>query len=163
MLFGKVKSLKKMFNIFNIQPGEDDQHLACEYSFVNIHDVIFDYKNDIFYNSAYKHSYRKCINNDNVKEYITDMREINNYKILTSFNTKLPLHNNIEPLSKDNNLVFNFKSIDDTNNESSRPSFIQTPGKDWDCYNRILNKLEYYDTNKDRMYKYINLDSVGKL
>ena len=162
MLIGKVKSLKKMFKVFNIQPGEDDQHLASDYSVANLNDVIFDYKSDLFYNSAYKHSFRKCINNNNIKEYVTDMRNITNYNILTSFNTDKPLYNNIVPLIKNGNIQFNFNSIDSNNNITSKPAFIQAPGKDWDCYNRILDQLEYYNKYKDRFYKYKDLENVTK-
>jgi hypothetical protein len=95
--FGKAKDIIKLFELMNIQPGDDDQGLAYKV-FYEYPDIIeLDYKNNLFSN---------CVDLEKTDEI---------YK-----------WNNNEWISLKTGSV---------------PSFIQTPGKNWECYNKLLEKL----------------------
>jgi hypothetical protein len=60
------------------------------------------------------------------------------------------------------NNYFNFKVKDVNNNYIiSTPAFIQSPGKDWNCYNRLVKDLPY--SNKDdKTYLYVDTNNTAK-
>ena len=69
------------------------------------------------------------------------------------------------------NIDTNIYIFDDTKEQfkfshkgvESVPSFIQTPGKDWNCYNALIDKLKYCNTPKKCYYYEAVLGSSGEV
>ena len=153
MLCGKSDKLLKMFNIFDIQPYEDDQHLASEYLYRNKDKVIIDYTSIIFSNTAQMHYTRTCTNDSQYNKEWIDTNLSNNTGY---YKGAMDIYNTVNEIPSvyvlNDDKIFNFKhgSINTT------PTFIQSPGKDWNCYNNIVQKLSY------GLFYYRTTDSVDK-
>lgn len=161
MMVGINKNILKMLKLFNLRAGEDDQHLASEFFYMRPEMIILDYTQILLSNTGYKHSFRKCtaktMNNShyniNFNDHLNDHDEYIDMNVYTR--EDIPEQGimygfDIEHLKY-------FFTYDDIINY---PCFIQSPGKDWNCYNELLYKLPYCD-NKMCSY-YYNLEQTQK-
>ena len=161
MIVGINKNVIKMFNTFDLRPGEDDQHMASEFFFMRPEIIILDYTQILLSNTGYKHSFRKCtsktMNNTNYNFLFND--HLNDHKeyVETNVYTREEFPEQGIMYGFDIELLKYFFTYD---NIISFPCFIQSPGKDWNCYNELLYRLPYCD---DKMCSfYYNLEETQK-
>lgn len=161
MMAGLSANILKMLKLFDMQPGEDDQHLASEFFYSRPEMIILDYTQLLLSNTGYKHSFRKCTSNT-----------MNNTYYNVNFNDHLNDHNEYIDMDvytrediPEQGIMYGFDveklkyffTFDDI---ISFPCFIQSPGKDWNCYNELLFRLPYCD---DKMCSYYyNLEQTQK-
>ena len=161
MLVGSCVNVLKMLKTFDLRHGEDDQHLASEFYFMRPEMVIMDYTQILLSNTGYKHSFRKCtsktMNNTHYNFNFND--HLNNHAeyVNTGVYTREDINEQGIMYGFDIQHVKYFFTYD---NIISYPCFIQSPGKDWNCYNELLYKLPYCD---DKMCSYYyNLDQTQR-
>ena len=161
MMVGKNKYVLKMLKLFDLRSGEDDQHLATEFFYMRPEMVILDYTQILLSNTGYKHSFRKCTS-----------KTMNNTNYNTNFNDHLNDHDEYIDMNvytrddiPEQGIMYGFDiehlkyffTYDDIINY---PCFIQSPGKDWNCYNELLYRFPYCD---DKMCSYYyNLEHTQK-
>jgi hypothetical protein len=144
MCLGKVESILEMFKFFNIQKYEDDQHLASEYFYIFPERIILDYEQKIFTNTGYKHNIRKCTGKTekNIHFKLDFNEDIESNEINNKTN-QTTIRDDIEKGQMyyfDDELK---KYIYVYNDLKTSPTFFQSPGRDWNCYNDIIYKLPY--------------------
>jgi hypothetical protein len=161
MMVGTNENILKMLKLFDLRTGEDDQHLASEFFYMRPEMVILDYTQILLSNTGYKHSFRKCTSktmnnqyyNINFNDHLNDHDEYIDMNVYTR--EDIPEQGimygfDIEYLK----YFFTYDSI------INYPCFIQSPGKDWNCYNELLYRLPYCD---DKMCSYYyNLEQTQK-
>jgi hypothetical protein len=161
LMVGLNSSILKFLKTIDLRAGEDDQHLASDFFFTKPEYVILDYTQILLSNTGYKHSFRKCtaktMNNThynvNFNDHLNDHDEYIDFNVYTR--EDIPEQGimygfDIQSLK----YFFTYKNI------ISYPSFIQSPGKDWNCYNELLYKLPYCD---EKMCSYYyNLEKTQK-
>ena len=161
LMVGLNSSILKFLKTTNLRAGEDDQHLASDFFYTRPECVILDYTQILLSNTGYKHSFRKCTS-----------KTMNNVHYNVNFNDHLNDHNEYIDYNAytredipEQGIMYGFdiqtlKYFFTYNNLISYPSFIQSPGKDWNCYNELLYKLPYCD---EKMCSYYyNLDKTQK-
>jgi len=161
MMVGININVLKMLKLFNMKPGEDDQHLASEFFYMRPEMVILDYTQILLSNTGYKHSFRKCTS-----------QTMNNNYYNVNFNDHLNKHDEYINMNvyttediPEQGIMYGFdiqflKYFFTYDNIISYPCFIQSPGKDWNCYNELLYKFPYCD---DKMCSYYyNLEQTEK-
>jgi len=161
MMVGINKNILKMFKLFDLKSGEDDQHLASEFFFMRPEMVILDYTQILLSNTGYKHSFRKCTS-----------KTMNNTHYNINFNDHLNDHDEYIDMNvytrediPEQGIMYGFdiqylKYFFTYDNILNYPCFIQSPGKDWNCYNELLYRLPYCD---DKMCSYYyNLEQTHK-
>ena len=161
MMVGLCGSVLKMLKLFDMRPGEDDQHLASEFFYSRPEMVILDYTQILLSNTAYKHSFRKCT-----------AKTMNNTHYNINFNDHLNDHDEYVDMDvytrediPEQGIMYGFdiehlKYFFTYENIINFPCFIQSPGKDWNCYNELLYRLPYCD---DKMCSYYyNLEHTQK-
>ncbi len=146
MMAGKNGSILKMLKAFDLRAGEDDQHLATEFMYMRPEMVILDYTQILLSNTGYKHSFRKCT-----------AKTMNNNHYNINFNDHLNEHDEYMDFDvytrediPEQGIMYGFdiqylKYFFTYDNIISYPCFIQSPGKDWNCYNELLFRLPYCD------------------
>jgi hypothetical protein len=157
LMCGKSDKILEMFIFFNMQPNDDDQHLASEYLLTFSNKIILDYKNILFSNTGYKHSLMSCTCdtlNSPFYNKLYNNHHVNKYKLLTYLNINNNITNDIYTFNE-TMFEFKYKTI------ISTPSFIQSPGKDWNSYNSLIGKYKY--SNKENCYYYNSEDTVTLL
>jgi hypothetical protein len=161
MMVGTNENVLKMLKLFDLKAGEDDQHLASEFFFMRPEMVILDYTQILLSNTGYKHSFRRCtaktMNNNyyniNFNDHLNDHDEYIDMNVYTR--EDIPEQGimygfDIQYLK----YFFTYDSI------INYPCFIQSPGKDWNCYNELLYRFPYCD---DKMCSYYyNLEQTQK-
>lgn len=158
---GKVKNILKMLKMFNIQPKENEQHLASEYFFTFENEVILDYEQTLFSNTAYKNVGGSCLTNTNATKYYNGGLDTKSkYNIITKPNIdRFKKNAKYEYDNVTKSLQF---SYDNSRTKIiTHPSFIHTPDNDLNCYNSIIDEIEfcksnacyYYDTLSNKMVK----------
>lgn len=161
MLVGTCASVLKMFKTFDLRLGEDDQHLASEFFYSRPEMVILDYTQVLLSNTGYKHSFRKCTSktmnnvhyNINFNDHLNDHDEYIDMNVYTR--EDIPEQGIMYGFD-----IQNLKYFFTYDNIISYPNFIQSPGKDWNCYNELLYKLPYCD---DKMCSYYyNLEQTQR-
>jgi hypothetical protein len=161
MMVGINFNVLKMLKLFDLKVGEDDQHLASEFFYMRPEMVILDYTQILLSNTGYKHSFRKCT-----------AKTMNNVHYNINFNDHLNDHDEYIDMNvytrediPEQGIMYGFDiqhlkyffTYDDILNY---PCFIQSPGKDWNCYNELLYRLPYCD---DKMCSYYyNLEQTQK-
>lgn len=161
MMVGSNQSILKMLKLFDMRPGEDDQHLASEFFYSRPEMVILDYTQILLSNTGYKHSFRKCTS-----------KTMNNTHYNVNFNDHLNDHDEYIDMNvytrediPEQGIMYGFdieylKYFFTYDNIITFPCFIQSPGKDWNCYNELLYRLPYCD---DKMCSYYyNLEQTQK-
>lgn len=161
LMVGINDSIRKFLKTIDLRAGEDDQHLASEFFFARPEMVILDYTQILLSNTGYKHSFRRCTSNTmnnthynvNFNDHLNDHDEYIDFNVYTR--EDIP----------EQGIMYGFdmqtlKYFFTYDNIISYPSFIQSPGKDWNCYNELLYKLPYCD---DKMCSYYyNLEKTQK-
>lgn len=161
MMVGINSSILKFLKTIDLRAGEDDQHLASDFFFSRPEMVILDYTQILLSNTGYKHSFRRCTSktmnnthyNVNFNDHLNDHDEYVDYNVYTR--EDIP----------EQGIMYGFdiqtlKYFFTYDNIISYPSFIQSPGKDWNCYNELLYKLPYCD---EKMCSYYyNLEKTQK-
>ena len=161
LMVGICKNILKFLQTIDLRVGEDDQHLASEFFYSRPEMVILDYTQILLSNTGYKHSFRKCTSktmnnvnyNVNFNDHLNDHDEYVDFNVYTR--EDIPEQGimygfDIQSLK----YFFTYGDI------ISYPSFIQSPGKDWNCYNELLYKLPYCD---EKMCSYYyNLEKTQK-
>lgn len=161
LMVGICSSILKFLKTIDLRVGEDDQHLASEFFFSRPEMVILDYTQILLSNTGYKHSFRRCTSktmnnvhyNVNFNDHLNDHDEYIDFNVYTR--EDIP----------ERGIMYGFdiqslKYFFTYNNIISYPSFIQSPGKDWNCYNELLYRLPYCD---EKMCSYYyNLDKTQK-
>jgi len=161
MMVGLNRNILKMLQLFDMKPGEDDQHLATEFYYMRPELVILDYTQILLSNTGYKHSFRKCTS-----------KTMNNTKYNINFNDHLNDHDEYVDMNvytrediPEQGIMYGFdienlKYFFTYDDLISFPCFIQSPGKDWNCYNELLYRLPYCD---EKMCSYYyNLEQTHK-
>lgn len=161
MMVGVNKNILKMLKLFDLRAGEDDQHLASEFFYMRPEMVILDYTQILLSNTGYKHSFRKCTS-----------KTMNNTHYNVNFNDHLNDHDEYIDMNvytrediPEQGTMYGFdiqylKYFFTYDNILNYPCFIQSPGKDWNCYNELLYRLPYCD---DKMCSYYyNLEQTHK-
>lgn len=161
LMVGLNSSILKFLKTVDLRAGEDDQHLASDFFYARPEYVILDYTQILLSNTGYKHSFRKCTS-----------KTMNNTHYNVNFNDHLNEHDeyiNFNAWTREDipeqGIIYGFdiqslKYFFTYDNLVSYPSFIQSPGKDWNCYNELLYKLPYCD---EKMCSYYyNLDKTQK-
>ena len=146
MLVGTCSSILRMFKTFDLKSGEDDQHLASEFFYARPEMVILDYTQLLLSNTGYKHSFRKCTSktmnnphyNINFNDHLNDHDEYVDMNVYTR--EDIPEQGIMYGFD-----IQNLKYFFTYDNIVTYPNFIQSPGKDWNCYNELLYKLPYCD------------------
>lgn len=161
MLVGSCFNVLKMLKTLDLRLGEDDQHLASEFYFMRPEMVIMDYTQILLSNTGYKHSFRKCtsktMNNTHYNLNFNDHLNDHDEYVNTGTYTREDIDEQGIMYGFDIQHVKYFFTYDDI---ISYPCFIQSPGKDWNCYNELLYKLPYCD---DKMCSYYyNLDQTQR-
>lgn len=161
MMVGLNSSILKFLKTIDLREGEDDQHLASDFFATRPEMVILDYTQILLSNTGYKHSFRRCTSktmnnahyNVNFNDHLNDHDEYIDFNVYTR--EDIPEQGVMYGFN-DKTLKY-FFTLD---NIVSYPSFIQSPGKDWNCYNELLYKLPYCD---DKMCSYYyNLEKTQK-
>jgi hypothetical protein len=150
---GKVNKLDSMFSLFNMQSGEDDQHLSSEFAIQNQSGVIIDYLSEVFSNTAWMHYTRSCtVDTEKDPHFKNDFEEhhlknsTNYYRgNMTQFN-KVNRIDTYKYNSSQKNYDFVIKNASGSD-VTTTPAFIQSPGKDWNCYNKLVKDLPYSSKN----------------
>jgi hypothetical protein len=161
LMVGICSSILKFLKTVDLRSGEDDQHLASEFFFERPEMVILDYTQILLSNTGYKHSFRRCTSktmnnthyNVNFNDHLNDTDEYIDFNAYTREDIPeqgLMYGFDIETLK----YFFTYENI------ISHPSFIQSPGKDWNCYNELLYKLPYCDEKLCSYY--YNLEKTQK-
>ena len=154
-------NILKFLKTIDLRIGEDDQHLSSEFFYARPEMVILDYTQILLSNTGYKHSFRRCTSktmnnthyNVNFNDHLNDHDEYIDFNVYTR--EDIP----------EQGIMYGFdiqslKYFFTYDNIISYPSFIQSPGKDWNCYNELLYKLPYCD---DKMCSYYyNLEKTQK-
>jgi hypothetical protein len=161
LMVGICSSVLKFLQTIDLRVGEDDQHLASEFFYSRPEMVILDYTQILLSNTGYKHSFRKCTS-----------KTMNNTHYNVNFNDHLNEHDEYVDFNvytrediPEQGIMYGFdiqslKYFFTYENIISYPSFIQSPGKDWNCYNELLYKLPYCD---EKMCSYYyNLEKTQK-
>ena len=161
MMVGTNANILKMLKLFDLRAGEDDQHLASEFFYMRPEMVILDYTQILLSNTGYKHSFRKCT-----------AKTMNNTNYNVNFNDHLNDHDEYVDMNvytrediPEQGIMYGFdiqylKYFFTFENIINYPCFIQSPGKDWNCYNELLYRLPYCD---DKMCSYYyNLEQTQK-
>lgn len=161
LMVGLNSSVLKFLRTVDLRAGEDDQHLASDFFFARPEFVILDYTQILLSNTGYKHSFRRCT-----------AKTMNNVHYNVNFNDHLNDHDEYIDFNvytrediPEQGIMYGFdiqklKYFFTYNNLLSYPSFIQSPGKDWNCYNELLYKLPYCD---EKMCSYYyNLEKTQK-
>lgn len=161
LMVGLNSSVLKFLKTVDLRAGEDDQHLASDFFFARPDFVILDYTQILLSNTGYKHSFRRCT-----------AKTMNNVHYNVNFNDHLNDHDEYIDFNvytrediPEQGIMYGFdiqklKYFFTYNNLLSYPSFIQSPGKDWNCYNELLYKLPYCD---EKMCSYYyNLEKTQK-
>jgi len=161
LMVGLNSSILKFLKTIDLRAGEDDQHLASDFFFVRPEFVILDYTQILLSNTGYKHSFRRCTSKtmNNVHYNVNFNDHLNDHDEYINFNTYTR-----EDIPEQGIMYgFDIQSLKyffTYNNLISYPSFIQSPGKDWNCYNELLYKLPYCD---EKMCSYYyNLEKTQK-
>lgn len=161
LMVGLNSSILKFLKTIDLRAGEDDQHLASDFFYARPEYVILDYTQILLSNTGYKHSFRKCTS-----------KTMNNAHYNVNFNDHLNEHDeyiNFNAWTREDipeqGVMYGFdiqslKYFFTYDNLLSYPSFIQSPGKDWNCYNELLYKLPYCDEKMCSFY--YNLDKTQK-
>jgi hypothetical protein len=161
MMAGKNGSILKMLKAFDLRAGEDDQHLATEFLYMRPEMVILDYTQILLSNTGYKHSFRKCT-----------AKTMNNVHYNVNFNDHLNDHDEYMDFDvytrediPEQGIMYGFdiqylKYFFTYDNIISYPCFIQSPGKDWNCYNELLFRLPYCDEKMCSYY--FNLEGTQR-
>lgn len=161
LMVGICSSILRFLKTIDLKSGEDDQHLSSDFFFMRPEMVILDYTQILLSNSGYKHSFRKCtsktMNNNyynvNFNDHLNDHDEYVDFNVYTR--EDIPEQGIMYGF--DIQTLKYFFTYDDI---ISYPSFIQSPGKDWNCYNELLYKLPYCD---EKMCSYYyNLEKTQK-
>jgi hypothetical protein len=146
---GNCKLILDLYKLFDMQKGEDDQHLASEIFYLEKQEgnnkIILDYKQDMFSNSAFKHKLRKCTKDVFKNQYYNDKLMDKDDNLDTTYKSIYELKNDesggLEVYKKDDNKIkFSYND-----SKPTYPNFIQSPGKDWNCYNGVIDLLDYCD------------------
>lgn len=161
LMVGLNSIILKFLKTVDLRTGEDDQHLASDFFFTRPEYVILDYTQILLSNTGYKHSFRRCTS-----------KTMNNAHYNVNFNDHLNEHNEYIDFNvytrediPEQGIMYGFdiqslKYFFTYGNIISYPSFIQSPGKDWNCYNELLYKLPYCD---EKMCSYYyNLEKTQK-
>lgn len=161
LMVGICSNVLKFLKTMDLRAGEDDQHLSSDFFYVRPEMVILDYTQILLSNTGYKHSFRKCTSktmnnpnyNVNFNDHLNDHDEYIDFGVYTR--EDIP----------EQGVMYGFdiqelKYFFTYDNVVSYPSFIQSPGKDWNCYNELLYKLPYCD-GKMCSY-YYNLEKTQK-
>lgn len=161
LMAGICSSILKFLQTIDLRVGEDDQHLASEFFYSRPEMVILDYTQILLSNTGYKHSFRKCTS-----------KTMNNVHYNVNFNDHLNEHDEYVDFNvytrediPEQGIMYGFdiqslKYFFTYGDIISYPSFIQSPGKDWNCYNELLYKLPYCD---EKMCSYYyNLEKTQK-
>jgi len=161
LMVGICKNILKFLQTIDLRVGEDDQHLASEFFYSRPEMVILDYTQILLSNTGYKHSFRKCTS-----------KTMNNVHYNINFNDHLNEHDEYVDFNvytrediPEQGIMYGFdiqslKYFFTYGDIISYPSFIQSPGKDWNCYNELLYKLPYCD---EKMCSYYyNLEKTQK-
>jgi len=161
MMVGTNFNIVKMLKLFDLRAGEDDQHLASEFFYMRPEMVILDYTQILLSNTGYKHSFRKCTS-----------KTMNNNHYNINFNDHLNDHDEYIDMNvytrediPEQGIMYGFdiqylKYFFTFDNIISYPCFIQSPGKDWNCYNELLYRFPYCD---EKMCSYYyNLEQTQK-
>jgi len=111
LLFGTAGQLVTLFNKLNIQPEDDDQALLHKLYYEEPDLLFLDHNHELFSNAS--HLSNKDYENSRVE--ITSDEDICYYTFVNG----------------------RFKNT----RTGTYPSIIQTPAKNWDCYNYLLKKL----------------------
>jgi len=106
LMFGKVDEFKKLFNILDVQPDQDDQALLHKIYYENPDILYLDHNQELFSNSSY------------------------------NFNRFDKPGDEMCYFHWDNDLKVVKNTITNT-----VPCIIHIPAKNWDCYNKLINKL----------------------
>jgi hypothetical protein len=160
-MVGLSSNILKFLKTVDLKSGEDDQHMASDFFFMRPEMVILDYTQILLSNSGYKHSFRKCTSktmnntyyNVNFNDHLNDHDEYIDFNVYTR--EDIP----------EQGIMYGFdiqslKYFFTYDNIVTYPSFIQSPGKDWNCYNELLYKLPYCD---EKMCSYYyNLEKTQK-
>lgn len=161
MMVGTNANILKMLKLFDLRAGEDDQHLASEFFYIRPEMVILDYTQILLSNTGYKHSFRKCtaktMNNThyniNFNDHLNDHDEYIDMNVYTR--EDIPEQGIMYGFD-----IQNLKYFFTYDNIINYPCFIQSPGKDWNCYNELLYRFPYCD---DKMCSYYyNLEQTQK-
>lgn len=146
LMVGICSNIFKFLKTIDLREGEDDQHLSSEFFYMRPESVILDYTQILLSNTGYKHSIRKCTSNTmnnihynvNFNDHLNDYDEYINYNAYTR--EDIPEQGIMYGFDIQNlKYFFTYEDL------ISYPSFIQSPGKDWNCYNELLYKLPYCD------------------
>ena len=161
LMVGLNSNVLKFLKTVDLRAGEDDQHLASDFFYARPEYVILDYTQILLSNTGYKHSFRRCTS-----------KTMNNVHYNVNFNDHLNDHDEYIDFNAytredipEQGIMYGFdiqklKYFFTYDNLISYPSFIQSPGKDWNCYNELLYKLPYCD---EKMCSYYyNLDKTHK-
>lgn len=161
MMVGINDKILKMLKLFDLRSGEDDQHLASEFFYKRPEMVILDYTQILLSNTGYKHAFRKCTSktmnntyyNVNFNDHLNDHDEYIDMNVYTR--EDIPEQGVMYGFDFQN--LKYFFTYDDV---ISYPCFIQSPGKDWNCYNELLYRMPYCD---EKMCSYYyNLEQTQK-
>ena len=152
LMVGVCSNILKMLKTFDLRVGEDDQHLSSEFFYMRPEMVILDYTQILLSNTGYKHAFRRCTSktmnnshyNINFNDHLNDHEEYNAFNAHTS--EDIPEQGIMYGYD-----IQNLKYFFTYENIINWPCFIQSPGKDWNCYNELLYKLPYCD---DKMCSY---------
>ncbi len=162
MMVGSNSSILKMLKLLDLKEGEDDQHLSSEFFYMRPEMIILDYTQILLSNTGYKHSFRKCtaktMNNTHYNINFND--HLNNHDEYVDMNvyTREDIPEQGIMYGFDVQYLKYFFTYGD--NIVSYPCFIQSPGKDWNCYNELLYRFPYCD---DKMCSYYyNLEQTMK-
>jgi hypothetical protein len=153
LMVGLNSSILKFFKTMDLRIGEDDQHLSSDFFFMRPEMVILDYTQILLSNTGFKHSFRKCTSktmnnihyNNNFNDHLNNHDEYTNYNVYTR--EDIPEQGIMYGFDIEN--LKYFFTYDDI---ISYPSFIQSPGKDWNCYNELLYRLPYCDEKMCSFY-----------
>jgi hypothetical protein len=161
LMVGMCSSILRFLKTMDLKAGEDDQHLSSDFFYMRPEMVILDYTQILLSNTGYKHSFRKCTS-----------KTMNNTHYNVNFNDHLNDHDQYVDFNvytrediPEQGIMYGFdiqtlKYFFTYDNIISYPSFIQSPGKDWNCYNELLYKLPYCD---EKMCSYYyNLEKTQK-
>ncbi len=161
MMVGICSNIFKFLKVIDLRVGEDDQHLASEFFYTRPELVILDYTQILLSNTGYKHSFRRCTSktmnnthyNVNFNDHLNDHNEYIDFNVYTR--EDIPEQGTMYGFD-----IQKLKYFFTYDNIVSYPSFIQSPGKDWNCYNELLYKLPYCD---EKMCSYYyNLEKTQK-
>lgn len=152
---GNCKMILDLYTLFDMQPnGEDDQHLASEIFWLEKtqgkKNIKLDYNQEIFNNTSYYWN-DNCSGNVKRSPYYNELRQYGQ-KYLYGNIYKDESVNVREVYKKEGNYLKLTLNTGTKKEITSLPNFIQTPGKDWQCYNAIVKLLPYCQNAKCYYY-----------